>query len=162
MRVGAECHKDDGKESTSLRIGVFGDGFYGLLGLSMGLNKCVCVVIETTVVYRNTANQIQEEKKNRIYRALISFCATRTCIGNRDRISKTRARVHTQLFYNSSAKLAANKFRNNCGKSLVSKQMWPVPAGNASSIRAASSDKLAMKMAHAFTSSFDVKAVPKS
>ena len=87
---------------------------------------------------------------------------------SRDRVSNISisingdSRVHTQLFYNSSAKLAANKFRNNCGKSLVSKQMWPVPAGNASSIRAASSDKLAMKMAHAFTSSFDVKAVPKS
>ena len=28
--------KNDGKESTSLRIGVFGDVFYGLLGLSDG------------------------------------------------------------------------------------------------------------------------------
>ena len=45
MRVGAECHKDDGKESTSLRIGVFGDGFYGLLASRWGyaINVwCVC------------------------------------------------------------------------------------------------------------------------
>ena len=47
MRVGAECHKDDGKESTSLRIGVFGDGFYGLLPLRWVCNKCVvCVLLK--------------------------------------------------------------------------------------------------------------------